>query len=174
MLTASTAIKGLKKTQLRQALYIEGASIPITFDKMIPRMDMVRTSGMARTPDVRFRPMFEGWKARFYISFSDSVAVQSVVDLVNRAGGVGLGEWRPEKNGTFGTFFVSRHINDPEELAEVVDICSPSLVKPVIPEWAMDAEIPADVLKKIAGGNAGETEDRDEEDVEEEGEEKAG
>ena len=56
--------EGIEEDQLRTALRVEGQSIPITYEKMDPRMDMVRTSGMARTPDVRFRPEFVGWKAR--------------------------------------------------------------------------------------------------------------
>jgi hypothetical protein len=147
---------------LRTALYVEGASIPITYEAMVPRMDMVRTSGMSRTPDVRFRPMFEGWKARLLIKFSDTMQVQTVIDLLNRAGSVGLGEWRPEKDGTFGTFYISRHIDDRKEIAAVVEACSHPLVQLRIPEWAMDAEISPEILKRIAGG-AGQEEGDEEE-----------
>jgi hypothetical protein len=148
MLTASTQLKALKKTQLRTALFVEGASVPITYEECIPRMDMVRTSGMTRTPDVRFRPSFTGWKARMIIQFSDSLSVQTVVDLLQRAGTVGVGEWRPEKNGTFGTFRISRHIVDPKEVAMVRKECSVALVRPRIPDWALDANIDPTVLAK--------------------------
>jgi hypothetical protein len=104
---------------------------------------------MTRAPDVRFRPMFEGWKARLVIQFSDAIAMQSVVDLVQRAGRVGLCEWRPEKDGTFGTFRVSRAITDPKEIAEVRDICSPQLRSLKIPEWALDAEIDPELLQRV-------------------------
>lgn len=59
------------------------------------------------------------------------------------------GEWRPEKNGTFGTFKVTRHISDPVELGEVEAQCSVPLVPLRIPEWALDMEIDPTVLKKI-------------------------
>src|SRR3990167_1451709 len=72
MVSAASNMKALKKTALRTGLFVEGASIPIRFAEMVPRMDMVRTSGMARTPDVRFRPSFVGWTARLGIRFADT------------------------------------------------------------------------------------------------------
>lgn len=162
MLTASTQIKGFKKTQLRTQMYVEGNSIPITYEATTPRMDMVRTSGMSRQPDVRFRPSFDGWKARLVIQFSDLLAVQTIVDLLNRAGDVGVGEWRPEKDGSFGTYQVTRNIDDPKEIAEVRAGCSVALVPLVIPEWALDAEISPELLRRIAAG-----EDEDEQEPEE-------
>lgn len=152
MLTASTQVKGLKKTTLRSQLFIEGGSIPITFSRMVPRMDMVRTSGIGRTPDVRFRPAFEDWSARLIFVFSDMIPAQTIIDLCNRAGHVGVGEWRPEKDGNFGTFSISRNITDPEEIKEVRKACRTPLMQLQIPDWAMNAEISDDILRKIAGG----------------------
>ena len=83
------------------------------------------------------------------IQFADTLTVQTVVDLLNRAGQVGVGEWRPEKNGTFGTFRVSRHIDTPQEIAEVEAECAIPLVPLRIPEWALDMEIDPTVLQKI-------------------------
>lgn len=157
MLTAAGQIKDLKKTHLRTQLFVEGGSIPISYDEMVPLMSMVRTSGMARTPDVRFRPMFTGWRARLVIQFADLLRVETVVDLLNRAGSVGVGEWRPEKDGTHGVFKVARAIDRAEEIAEVRDICAPSLVPLVIPGWAMDASIDPALLSRIAGGQGPES-----------------
>lgn len=149
MISAATQIKGLKKTQLRIALFVQGNSIPVTYRETVPRMDITRTSGIGRTPDVRFRPSFQDWKARMIIQFSDTLTVQTVVDLLNRAGQVGVGEWRPEKNGTFGTFKVTRHIDSPKELGEVEAQCLVPLIPLRIPDWALDMEIDPVVLKKI-------------------------
>lgn len=156
MLTASTAIKGLKKTQLRSQLFVEGNSIPITFSRMVPRMDMVRTSGMTHTPDVRFRPEFQDWKARLVLQFSENMPVQSVVDLLNRAGSVGVGEWRPERDGSYGTFEVSRNIVDPKEMEEVRRECRSPIPSLTIPSWAMDAELTPEILQKIGAGDTNE------------------
>ena len=152
MLTASASVKGLKKTQLRQQLFIEGNAIPIKFTRMVPRMDMVRTSGINRAPDVRFRPSFEDWSARMIIQFSDQLPVQTVVDLLNRAGSVGVGEWRPERDGSNGTFEVSRNIKDPQEIEEVRKACRVSIPALTIPDWAMDAELTPEILGRIAQG----------------------
>lgn len=154
MLTASMTQKTFKKTQLRIALFVAGSSIPITYEEMVPRVDMVRTAGINRTPDVRFRPQFTKWKARLLIEISDLISAQSAVDLLNLAGAVGVGEWRPEKNGTFGTFRVVRHIDDPKELAEVQSQCAVPLVGLRVPEWAMDQDIDPTILQKIVGQTA--------------------
>jgi hypothetical protein len=168
MLTAAAQIKGLKKTNLRTQIFIEGGSIPIAYSQMIPRMDMVRTSGVGRTPDVRFRPCFEDWSARLIIQFSEILPVQTVVDLLLRAGDVGIGEWRPEKDGTFGTFSVTRNITDPKEIDEIRKSCRPGLVALRIPEWAMNAELSPEILAKIGAGDGDEEEgtDKDSEETE--------
>lgn len=159
MISAATQIKGLKKTQLRTALFVQGNSIPITYETTTPRMDITRTSGIGRTPDVRFRPSFQNWKARLIIQFADTLTVQTVVDLLNRAGQVGVGEWRPEKNGSFGTFKVTRHISDPKELGEVEAECAVALIPLRIPEWALDMEIDPTVLQKIFSSQGQEAEE---------------
>lgn len=158
MLGAASQLKGLKKTELRMALFIQGNSIPVTYREMVPRMDIARTSGIGRVPDVRFRPSFQDWKARMVIQFTDTLTVQTVVDLLNRAGNGGVGEWRPQKNGTFGTFRVSRHIDTPQEIGEVAAQCAVPLVPLTIPEWALDMEIDPTVLQKIFASQGEESE----------------
>jgi len=158
MLTASIQLKSLKKTQLRAALFVQGNSIPITYGSSTPGMDIVRTSGIGRVPDIRFRPYFHDWKARMIIQFADTLTVQTVVDLLNRAGQVGVGEWRPEKNGTFGTFRVERHIDNPKELGEVMQECSSPMVPLTIPTWALDMEISPEILQKIFASQTEESE----------------
>lgn len=167
MLTASMSIKSLKKTRLRTSIFVKGLSVPITFEHEDTRMDVVKTSGMNKQPDIRFRPQFDGWKARLIIEHADDLSVATVVDLLSRAGSVGVGEWRPERNGSFGTFEVSRQIISQEEVNEVLKECAVPLVTPRIPEWALDEVFDPEVLKKIAedGGEG------DEEEAEEESEE---
>ena len=152
MLSAATLKKGLPKTRLRQQIFVEGNSIPIKYDRMEPQMDVVITSGIGRTPDIRFRPRFDGWSARLILSFAEGLAVQTVVDLLNCAGRVGVGEWRPEKDGTYGTFRVSRHIDLVDEIEEVRLAGMPYLKRLRIPDWAMSTELSADMLKKIGDG----------------------
>lgn len=159
MLTASTQVKGLKKTHLRTLLFVEGKGIPIMYESMVPRMDITRTSGMSRTPDVRFRPEFTNWKARMVIQFGDTLNFQTVIDLLQRAGQVGVGEWRPEKDGTFGTFRVERPIESKKEVAEIQAECAVPLRSLTIPEWALDADISPEILEKIARGDVDDDEE---------------
>ncbi len=155
MIAAASTVKSVKKTQLRIGMFVEGNSIPITYDSMEPRMDIVRVGGASKVPDVRFRPSFLGWKARLVVQYSaDVYNAATVVDLLQRAGTVGVGEWRPEKNGTFGTFRVIRHIDNPKEFVEVRDLCATPLIRPTIPEWALDAELDVTALSKIMSGAA--------------------
>ena len=166
MLTASMTIKSLKKTRLRTSIFVRGVSIPITFDREEARMDVVRTSGMNKQPDIRFRPEFHGWKARLLIQHADDISTETVIDLVNRAGSVGVGEWRPERNGSFGTFEVDRTINTQEEMKDVLKECSVPLISPRIPDWALDQVFDPDVLKDVME-TQGEREDDEEGDQEE-------
>lgn len=110
-----------------------------------------------------------GWKARVRIEFDDVLAVQTVVDLLYRAGSVGVGEWRPEKDGVFGTFQVTRNITDREEIEEVRRECAVEMPRPRIPDWALDADIDPEMLQQamddIAGGrHQSEERSRDDED----------
>lgn len=151
MLSAAALLKEFKKTHLRQQIWINGKSIPITFEEQVPRMDMVRTSGIGRTPDIRFRPSFRGWKARIPIQF-EGIAAQTVADLLNRAGRSGVGEWRRERDGDYGTFIVTRNVEDPAEIAEVEEQCSVPIPPLVIPEWALDEDITPEIVEKITAG----------------------
>jgi hypothetical protein len=152
MLTASGTVKTFerKKTLLKTSLYVEGDSIPLEFDRMVPRMDLVRLQDMNRTPDIRFRPNFMDWKMRFVLVYAnDLFQVQTMLDLLQRAGDVGVGEWRPEKNGTHGRFQILRAIESSKEIAEVRAACAVPLKTPEIPEWALDANIDMTLLARL-------------------------
>lgn len=139
------------KTALRQCIYIEGQSIPITYDEMVPRVDMTRVGG--KQPDVRFRPEFRGWRARFVVSFQEPVTLVMLLDLLNRAGrSSGVCEWRPQKNGSFGTYKVERMLT-PAEAGKVEVACRTPLVSLVIPEWAMDGSFDPATLAEVLGSS---------------------
>jgi len=65
--------------------------------------------------DIRFRPDFREWKANVLIQYDGGVLkLNHIVDLLRRAGfGVGLGEWRPERGGQWGTFDVVKVLKLP-------------------------------------------------------------
>jgi hypothetical protein len=96
---------GLKMTELRGAFFIEGELAEIVGTPN-PREDMVRV-GMG-TADIRFRPEFKEWSTTLQIKYNaDAVSIDQIVNIFNLAGfGVGVGEWRPERDGQYGMFHV--------------------------------------------------------------------
>jgi hypothetical protein len=60
-------------------------------------------------PDIRYRPEFKKWSCILNISFNSSyLEISALLQLIMAAGtSVGIGDWRPEKNGTFGTWTVT-------------------------------------------------------------------
>jgi hypothetical protein len=71
-----------------------------------PRMreDVVRVGRGGA--DLRYRPEFPEWSTTLTIRYvTSALTSDSVLSLVEAGGmGVGVGEWRPEKDGAFGTY----------------------------------------------------------------------
>jgi hypothetical protein len=72
------------------------------------REDMVRV-GMG-TADIRHRAEFETWGAMLRVQHNANVlSAEQVISLFEAGGfGVGIGDWRPEKDGVNGRFHVAR------------------------------------------------------------------
>lgn len=103
--------KDVRMTDLRQCLFFKGAlsaSDPQPLVELAgdPRMreDVVRL-GISGT-DLRYRPEFWPWSAILDVTYVKSMlTLDSVLSLIDAGGmGVGVGEWRPEKKGDYGTF----------------------------------------------------------------------
>ena len=81
-----------------------------TMDNCEMRSDMVRLSRGATT--MRYRAMVKEWEIDMRITFeSDLLTPETVVNLLQRAGMGGIGEWRPTapKNpGDFGRFTIKQ------------------------------------------------------------------
>lgn len=67
--------------------------------------------------DLRYRPEFPEWSTTLSVTYvTSALARGSVLSLIDAGGmGVGVGEWRPEKKGDFGTYRI-----DPSRDVEVV------------------------------------------------------
>lgn len=76
--------------------------------KGVPRIreDMVRV-GMG-TADIRYRAEFPEWSTTFTVKYNAGViSLAQLCNLFNLGGfAVGIGEWRPEKGGTYGRYHV--------------------------------------------------------------------
>jgi len=99
-----------KMTMARGAFHIDAEMLEVIGEPR-PREDMVRV-GMG-TADIRYRPEFPEWRIPATIKFNAAVmSAEQIANLLNTAGfGVGIGEWRPEKNGSYGRF----HVGSSEE-----------------------------------------------------------
>lgn len=97
---------GIKMTAARGAFHVDGELAKIEGSPEM-REDMVRV-GMG-TADIRYRGEFKNWRTTLTVSYNaDAFSQEQIVNLFNIAGfGVGVGEWRPEKDGSYGRFHVA-------------------------------------------------------------------
>lgn len=126
MVTACTSVEGITKVAARQAFYVigeMGRSKAAFADLLSPqdlvrvlspnppamREDMVRLSGPGNSADLRYRAEYRPWAIELNIRFNAGViSLEQLMNLLNTAGfGVGLCEWRMERNGQYGTFHVA-------------------------------------------------------------------
>lgn len=107
--TAVTQVSGLTKVMARGAFHVRG--VPTEEGEMVridgvPRMreDMVRIA--MGTADIRYRGEFPEWKATLTITYNANVmSAEMIANLFHHAGfAVGVGEWRPERDGDYGMF----------------------------------------------------------------------
>jgi len=109
--TACTSVDGIKKTEARQAFHVSGFGRNDDFVEIIgpePKMreDVVKIA--MGTTDLRFRPEYMPWSAEILVRYNvNTLSPEQIINLFNTAGfGVGVGEWRPERDGAFGQFSV--------------------------------------------------------------------
>ena len=113
--TACTSIGGITKVAARQAFHIDGEYATIEGAPPKMREDMVKI-GMG-TADLRYRPEFFPWWTRLtVIHNANLMSPEQILNMLNTAGfGVGVGEWRPERDGQYGRF----HVADEKEVQRV-------------------------------------------------------
>lgn len=94
------------KVSMNGAFHILGEMVEIN-GIPYPREDMVKV-GMG-TADIRFRGEFPEWSAILPIQYNAGViSVEQLANMFNMGGfAVGVGEWRPEKGGSYGMYHVS-------------------------------------------------------------------
>ena len=101
---------GVKMTILRGSFHIVGDLIEILGPPPVMRTDMVRIGGFGKqVSDVRYRPEFHNWRVKLKIRYNrDAITPDRIAHLFNIAGfAIGIGEWRPDRDGTHGQFEVA-------------------------------------------------------------------
>lgn len=121
--TAVTSVSGVTKVAARQAFHVLGEDVDVhgAFEGVTMRANLARIEGstprmredMVRvgmgTADLRYRAEFWPWRAEILVRFNENVLSPSqIVNLFSTAGfAVGIGEWRPERDGQMGMFRVA-------------------------------------------------------------------
>lgn len=115
--------KNVAMTTLRQCLFFNGETTKqgdlltrlTSHTTPTMREDVVKVG--INGHDLRYRPQFDEWAATIHVRYvSSSLTRDSVLSLIDAGGmGVGVGEWRPQKGGQFGTYTI-----DPTRDVEVI------------------------------------------------------
>lgn len=97
-----------KKTTARGAFHLIDELIEIE-GKPKMREDMVQIGGMSKVADIRYRGEFPTWRAKLNIRYNASaISPEQILTMLNLGGFAnGVGEWRPSRDGSFGTFHVA-------------------------------------------------------------------
>ena len=97
---------GVHMTLARRAFHLLGEFAVLEYKRMYMREDMVVIGNGIST--IRHRAAFVDWSAILDIQFNSGIFnKEQIANLFNTAGfGVGVGEWRPERNGVSGRFVV--------------------------------------------------------------------
>jgi hypothetical protein len=122
--TACTSLSDVTKVAARQAFRVEGLQmgtkgviegsfirtslVPLIAHEPTIREDVVRLSGIGRVPEMRYRPEYSIWGVELTIVLNPQVvSIGQLGSMFQAAGhGVGVGDYRPERDGDCGTFDV--------------------------------------------------------------------
>ena len=122
--TACTSLSDITKVAARQAFRVEGspmnspgvldrsfvrtALVPLVSHPPTIREDVVRLSGPSRAAEMRYRPEYSVWGIVLDILLNPQViSISQLGSMFLAAGhGVGVGDYRPERDGDCGTFDV--------------------------------------------------------------------
>jgi hypothetical protein len=97
-----------KKTTARGAFHLVDELVEIIGTPQM-REDMVQVGGMSKVADIRYRGEFPEWKAVLNIRYNaGAISPEQILNMLNIGGfSNGVGEWRPSRDGSFGTFHVA-------------------------------------------------------------------
>ena len=102
----------LARTTARGAFRVIGNEFAVIEGLPTPREDIVRIGGAtSKVPQVCYRAEFKSWSTELDIQYSANViTIEQIANLFMLGGlAIGVGDWRPEKNGTFGTFHIAHN-----------------------------------------------------------------
>lgn len=100
---AASFVDGITKVQMRGCFHIPGELVKIDGEPT-PREDVCRV-GMGAA-DLRYRGEFKDWAASLTVQFNaNAISAEQIANMFSIAGfSIGVGEWRPARDGQFGRF----------------------------------------------------------------------
>jgi len=111
--TAMRFVDDLHGTEARGAFFVIAQGMDQSSGQQLVKLDgtpemhesIVKLRNVA---DIRFRAMFREWSITFMVRYNPNVITpEGIVNLMESAGfHIGLGDWRPACNGTFGMYHV--------------------------------------------------------------------
>lgn len=118
-ISACRYVEGLPMTRAKGAFHVLGDILPIAGSPPTMREDVVRlNSGPRPVADLRYRGEFKTWSVTLMIRYNRrAITPSQLINLFRVAGfAVGVGEWRPERNGSHGMFDVAHDLQPVEGL----------------------------------------------------------
>lgn len=110
MVDAASFTKGATKVKLRGGVFIHGDDLlPIKYDRIRNREDVTRVgNSFSKVADLRYRPEYFDWSVQIILRYMPNVVTldQALTYLQLAGQCIGVGEWRPQRNGVHGTFRV--------------------------------------------------------------------
>lgn len=103
---------GHRMTDIRAALFVRSTTGSVELVEILTDSDPVMRCDLVavqQTTDLRFRCELRDWRAAIEVEYNSKILTEEeVLAIFADAGkGVGVGDWRPEKNGQHGSFGVS-------------------------------------------------------------------
>lgn len=100
---AASFVDGITKVMMRGSFHIPGELVKIEGEPT-PREDVCRV-GMG-VADLRYRGEFKEWQAKVTVQYNASaISAEQIANMFSVAGfSIGIGEWRPARDGQFGRF----------------------------------------------------------------------
>ncbi len=98
----------LAKTTARGAFHIIGDELTVIDGIPTIREDTVRIGGAVKNAGLCYRGEFKTWSTELLIRYNPRPITPEQIANLFRLGGFanGVGEWRPARNGNFGTFHI--------------------------------------------------------------------
>jgi len=111
MIRASSYLFDIKQGGMRnikEGVTLVGDILPIKFKKQKVLTHWGRTSGMKGSPRKIMRNAFEDWSVEATIQFNKAnLSAEQIINVLNWAGfHIGVGGFRKEKTGNFGSFHI--------------------------------------------------------------------